>query len=102
MPSAGGTVLAAGGLGVLRRIPGAALPGVEAEGVLPDVHPRTPAAASEKRTEAGWVDEREGIGEVSASGGSAVRLCTLGAQSSHNDEGAVPKGSREGIDRAGE
>ena len=60
MPSAGGTVLAAGGLGVLRRIPGAALPGVEAEGVLPDVHPRTPAAASEKGTEAGGGGRKAG------------------------------------------
>ena len=70
-----------------------AVPGIQAEGLLPDVDPRVPATASEKRTEAGGVDEREGIGEVSARGGSAVRLCTLGAQSSHHAEGAVSKGS---------
>ena len=65
------------------------------------IHEHLPPQVRKELKQVG-VDERQGIGEVSAGGGSAVRLCTLGAQSSHHDEGTVQKGSREGIDRAGE
>ena len=39
MRGAGGTVLEAGGSEVLRRVPGKAVSGVAAKGVLPDVDP---------------------------------------------------------------
>jgi hypothetical protein len=56
-------------------------PGVEKEGVLPDVHPRAPAAAGATGTEAGWMVEGIGVGEGGAEGRAAVRLCKLVAQS---------------------
>ena len=68
---------------------------------LMSIHEHLPPQVRKELKQVG-VDERQGIGEVSTSGGSAVRLCTLGAQSSHYDEGTVQKGSRKGIDRAGE
>ena len=36
-------------LAVVRRLPGEAISGIEKEGVLPDVHPRTPTAAGRGR-----------------------------------------------------
>src|SRR5207249_10050236 len=44
--------------------------------------------------------ESKRVGEVSASGGSALRLCTMGAQGSHPAQGGIPKRSRKGIERA--
>ncbi|MGA7322201.1 MAG: hypothetical protein WBW98_16970, partial [Candidatus Sulfotelmatobacter sp.] len=35
------------------------------------------------------LDERKGVGEAGAGGGSALRLCTLGAQSPLNAEGSI-------------
>jgi hypothetical protein len=54
--------------------------GIEKEDVLPDVHPRAPAAAGEKGSQRSPLDERKEIGKAGAGGGSALRLCTRGAQ----------------------
>src|SRR5208282_2911064 len=61
---------------------------MEKEGVLPDVHPRSPAAADQKGSQGHRLDERKGVGEAGAGGGSALRLCTLGAQSPVHKRGA--------------
>src|SRR5438094_9752264 len=50
----------------------------------------------EKGTEAGGLDERAGTGEVSASAGAGLRLCTLGAQSSCTPQRRVPARGGEG------
>jgi len=47
------------------------------------------------------LDEREGVGEAGAGGRSALRLCTLGAQSPFHAEGGVHAGGGKGTDRAG-
>ena len=44
-------------LEVLRRVSGEAFSGIAEEGVLPDVDPRTPAAAGEKAAEGSGLDE---------------------------------------------
>jgi hypothetical protein len=51
MRSTGWTVLEAGEFEVFRRISGKAFSGIKEEGVLSDVNPRTPAAASPKAAE---------------------------------------------------
>ena len=71
----------AGEAGVVRRLPGKAVSGIEKEGVLPDVHPRAPAAAGAEGSEGGGMDEGAGAGEAGAPGRSALRLCNLVAQS---------------------
>jgi hypothetical protein len=48
MRGPGGTVLAAGEFEVFRRISGETFSRIEAEGVLPDVDPRTFATAGQK------------------------------------------------------
>ena len=57
-------------------------PGVAAEGLLPDVDPRTPAAAGEKAVEGSGLDEGAGAGQAGQEGQAALRLCNLVAQSS--------------------
>ena len=86
---------------LVRRFPRKALPRVPPQGLLPDVDPRTPATTSEEGTKEYRLDEREGVGEAGAGGRSAVRLCTLGAQSPLHAEGGVYPGGGEGTDRAG-
>jgi len=44
------------------------------------------------------LDEREGVGEAGAGGGSALRLCTLGAQSPLNAQGRLQTRGGEGAD----
>ena len=77
-------------------------PGIEAEGVLPDVDSRAPAAAGEKRAEGGRLDQGSGIGEAGAQAGPALRKCNLDAQGSADAERRVQKGSGEGVDREGQ
>src|SRR6185369_12246560 len=67
-------------------------------GVLLDVHPRKPSAAGAQGTEASRMDERQRAGEVSAGGGSQLRLCTLGAQGPDNGTGGVQTRSRKEAD----
>ena len=97
----GRTVLAAGESEIVRRVSGAAVSGIEAEGLLPDVDSRAPAAASEKRSEGGGLDQGGGIGEAGAQTGSALRKCNLDAQSPADAERGVQKGSGKGVDREG-
>jgi hypothetical protein len=49
--------LATGGTEVLRRVPGEVFSWVAAEGLLPDVDPRTPATAGEKAAEGSGMGE---------------------------------------------
>ncbi len=47
------------------------------------------------------LDERKGVGEAGAGGGSALRLCTLGAQSPVNADGSIQAGGGKGTDGKG-
>src|SRR5208282_2944294 len=94
---AGGSVLAGGEVGIIRRLSGKAISGVEKEGLLRNVHPRAPAAGDQKGSQGHRLDERKGVGETGAGGGSALRLCTLGAQSPLHVDGSIPAGGGEGI-----
>ena len=64
-----------------RRVSGETVSGIAEEGVLPDVHPRAPAAAGEEGTEGSGLDEGTGAGEAGAAGRAGLRLCNLVAQS---------------------
>src|SRR5438128_12438137 len=64
-----------------------------------DVEPWIPGPGGEKGNEGGWLDERAGTGEVSASAGAGFRLCTLGAQSSCTPQRTVPARGGEGAYR---
>src|SRR5579862_1792465 len=68
------------------------------EGAVLDVYPRAPAAAGEEGFEGNQLDEREGVGEIGAGGGSELRLCTLGAQSPLNVERRVRARGGKGTD----
>ncbi len=84
--SAGETVLEVGEPGVV--YPDAAVSGIEEEGVLPNVHPRAPAAAGETRTEGSGTDEGAGAtSEDRAPGRAAFRLCNLVAQGPRDAKG---------------
>jgi hypothetical protein len=50
---------------------------------LMSIHEHLPPQAR-KRSEGTRMDQRAGVGEAGAGGGSALRLCTLGAQSPLN------------------
>src|SRR5712692_2005383 len=65
-------VLAVGQSWFLRRVPGEALPRISAEGLLPDGHPRAPAANPKTRPQAGGVDQGERAGEGRSQGWAAV------------------------------
>ena len=82
----------------VRRFSGATVPGIEKEGVLPDVHPRAPAAGSTERSQGNRLDERAGVGEAGAARRSELRLCTLGAQSARNAERGLQARGGEGTD----
>src|ERR1022692_4318013 len=101
MRGTGGTVLEAGETEVVRRVSGEAFSRIEEEGVLPDVDPRTSAAAGEKATEGGGLGEGNRAGEAGEAGQAALRLCNLVAQSPAAAERRVQTGGREGADRAG-
>ena len=60
------------------------------------------AATGEEGIERDRLDERKGAGEVGAGGGSAVRLCTLGAQSPLNGERRIYARGGKGTNRAGD
>src|SRR5271169_2904789 len=102
MRSAVGPVLATGKPEVLRRVPGAPVSGVQEEGLLPDVHSRTSAAAGEEGAETGGMDEGAGVGQAGAPAGSALRKCNLAAQSQADAQGGVSAGSGEGTDGQGQ
>ena len=68
----GGTVLAAGEVEVFRRISRAAFPGIEKEGLLPDVDPRTPARTGATGTKGGGMDEGVGVSQAGQKGGAAL------------------------------
>ena len=74
---------------VFRRVSGEAVSGIAAEGVLPDVDPRTPAAAGKKAIEGSGLDEGDRAGEAGEEGRAALRLCNLVAQSSSDAEGGL-------------
>src|ERR1035437_9600677 len=99
---AGRTVLASGEFEVLRQISGEAFSGIEEEGVLPDVDPRTPAAAGEKATEGGGLGEGDRASQVGQTGRAALRLCNVVAQSPSDAERGLQAGGREGTDGAGD
>jgi len=48
-----------------------------------------------------WLDEGQGTGQAGAGGGSALRLCTLSAQSPLTAQGGVPAGGGKRADGAG-
>ena len=75
---AGGTVLAGGEPEVVRRVSGKTVSGIEKEGVLPDVHPRAPAAAGEEGAEGSGMDEGAGVGEGGAQGRAATSIVQPG------------------------
>ena len=50
-------------------------------GLLPDVHPRAPAAAGPAGAEAGGLDQGAELAKVARSDGQGLRLCNLDAQS---------------------
>ena len=57
--------------------------------LLSDVHPRATAATGKEGSEGNRLDEGIRAGEGGASGGSALRLCNLAAQSPGNAQGAI-------------
>lgn len=71
---------------MFRRIPGEAFSGIEKEGALPDVDPRTPATAGEKATEGSGLGEGNRVCEAGEAGREALRLCNLVAQSPSDAE----------------
>jgi hypothetical protein len=81
---------------VCRRISGEAFPGIEEEGVVPNLDSRAPAFASEKRAEGSGLDQRGGAGQTGEEGRAALRLCNLVAQSPSDAEGGLQEGGREG------
>src|SRR5882724_7161700 len=98
MRGAGGTVLEAGKAEVVRRVPGKAVPGIEEEGVLLNVHPRAPAAAGKMRAKRGGMDEGAGTSEDSAPGRAELRLCNLVAQGAGDAEGRFQARGGKGAD----
>src|ERR1700681_2325770 len=102
MRGTGGAVLEAGDSKVFRRVSGEAFPGIEEEGVLPDVHPRTPSTASEKAAEGSGMGEGDRTSQAGEEGQAELRLCNLVAQSPSDAEGGLQEGGREGADRAGD
>ena len=102
MRGAGGTVLAAGGSEVLRRVSGETVPWIAAEGLLPDVNSRALATAGEKAAKGTGMGERAGAGQAGEKGWAALRLCNLVAQSTGNASEAVQAGGREGANGAGD
>jgi hypothetical protein len=69
--------------------------GVAAEGLLPYINSRTPAAAGEK----GFEEARLGEGDrASQVGMAALRLCNLVAQSPSDADRRIQAGGREGTD----
>jgi len=64
-----------------------AMCGIEKEGVIPGVHPRTPAAAGAKGPERSGMGEGTGTGEAGAPGRAALQLCNLVAQSPQDAAG---------------
>jgi hypothetical protein len=72
---------------VLRRVPGEAVSGIAAEGLLPDVDSRTPAAAGEKAAEGSGLDEGTGVSQAGQEGPAALRLCNLVAPGTGNAQG---------------
>src|ERR1017187_5565714 len=101
MRGSGGPVLATGEPQVLRRVPGAAVSGIAAEGVLPNVDSREPAVAGEKAAERSGMDKGDRVSKTGKEGRAALRLCNLVAQSPAAAEKGIQAGGREGIDRAG-
>src|ERR1039458_10083021 len=91
MRGAGRTVLEAG----------EAVPGIEEEGVLPDVDPRTSATACKEGTEGSRVGEGDRTGQTGEAGQAELRLCNLVAQSPSHAKGRLQEGGREGTDGAG-
>ena len=77
-------------------------PESQAQGLLPDGHPRTSAADSESRTcrSMGWTKATE-LAKVARRERQELRLCTLGAQGPGATQGGVQAGSREAPDREG-
>ena len=63
------------------RVSGAPLSGVAKESLLPDVDPRTAASAGKEGAEADGLDEGRELAKLARQAGTAVRKCTLGAQS---------------------
>src|ERR1700687_2969399 len=78
---AGGAVLETGGIEMFRRVPRTAVSGIEKEGVLPDVDPRTPATSGQKTTEGRGLGEGDRAGKTGEAGPADLRLCNLVAQS---------------------
>src|SRR5260370_41294539 len=74
---------------------------MEEEGVLPDVHPRAPAAAGEAWAKGSGLDEGAGVGEARAERRATLRLCNLVAQSPGDAEGGLQAGGGEGTDGEG-
>ena len=72
MRGAGRTVLEAGEIEVFRRVSGEAFPGIEAESVLPDVDPRTPAASGEKIAEGSRLGEGDRASQTGEAGPAAL------------------------------
>jgi hypothetical protein len=98
---AGGTILAAGGFEVFRRVSREAFPGIEEAGVLPDVDSRTPAAAGEKTPEGSGLGEGDRASQAGRAGRAALRLCNLVAQGPSDAERRIQAGGRKGVDREG-
>ena len=73
-----------------------------AEGVLPDVDPRTLATSDSEGAEAGRLDQGEGAGHAGAQAGTELRKCTLGAQGPDNAARGISPGNRKGADWEGQ
>jgi len=69
------------------------------ESLLPDVDPRTSAAASEKAVEGNRLDEGNRASQAGQEGPARLRLCNMVAPGTGDAEGTVQAGSREGTDR---
>src|ERR1039458_1347229 len=80
---------------------GEAFSGIEAEGVLPHVDPRTLTTAGEKTAEGSGVGEGDRAGKTGQEGQAALRLCNLVAQGPSDAEGGLQEGGRERTNRAG-
>ena len=65
-------------IGFVRRIPGAAAPGIEMEAVLPNLDPRVPAAAGAEKAKENWVGEGDRAGEISCEGMGRTSIVQLG------------------------
>src|SRR3989441_98639 len=57
---------------------------------LMSIHEHLPPQVRKELKQVGWTKGRE-LAKLARAEGQGVRLCTLGAQSSHHDEGTVQK-----------